>query len=224
MEVSKVSKIGVNCADCRRLVCLSAGKNKPENCPMLSNPGIYEAAKIEYQEPENKAIARNAGIVEALGYIEWPRLKDTIEFAKHMNYTNLGLAFCIGLLEEARKIQAILEQYEFTVNSILCKTGGFTKTEVGEIPQEYQMTSKTGYAIGFVSCNPIAQALLLNEIGTELNIIVGLCVGHDTLFIKYSKAPVTVLIAKDRRLAHNPAAVLSNFYYEKFFQKDLSEK
>lgn len=46
-------------------------------------------------------------------------------------------------------------------------------------------------------CNPIAQAELLNEAGTELNIIVGLCVGHDALFIRHSKAPVTVLAAKD---------------------------
>jgi len=219
-----MSKIGVNCANCHRLVCLSAGKKKPENCPIIISPSIYEIAKLKYQEPENKMIARNAGLVEALGYIEWPRLKDTIEFAKFMNYKNLGLAFCIGLLEEAKKIQAILEKYGFTVNSILCKTGGFTKTEIGDIPQVYQMFSKTGYPIGFVSCNPIAQALLLNEIKTDLNIIVGLCVGHDSLFIKYSKAPVTVLIVKDRRLAHNPAAVLSNFYYEKFFQKDLSIK
>jgi len=86
------------------------------------------------------------------------------------------------------------------------------------------MTSKTGYTIGFVSCNPIAQALLLNEVETDFNIIVGLCVGHDSLFIKYSKAPVTVLIAKDRRLAHNPAAALYTYYYNKFFQSDLHQK
>ena len=45
--------------------------------------------------------------------------------------------------------------------------------------------------------NPIAQAELLNEAGTELNIIVGLCVGHDALFIRHCKAHVTVLAAKD---------------------------
>jgi uncharacterized metal-binding protein len=219
-----MSTVTVNCAKCKNLTCLVKGKKQPDNCPQILHSELYKTAKKAYEEPENKRIARNAGLVEALGYIEWPRLKDTIEFAKLMNYTKLGLAFCIGLLDETRKIQEILENYGFSVCSILCKTGGFTKTEIGDIPPEYQMTSKTGYAIGFVSCNPIAQALLLNEIGTDFNIIVGLCVGHDTLFLKYSKAPVTVLIAKDRRLAHNPAAALSNFYYNKFFQKDNQNK
>jgi uncharacterized metal-binding protein len=41
-----------------------------------------------------------------------------------------------------------------------------------------------------------------------LNILLGLCVGDDTLFIKHSKAPVTVLAVKDRVLAHNPLGAL----------------
>jgi uncharacterized metal-binding protein len=95
-----------------------------------------------------------------------------------------------------------------------------TKSEIGNLPEEYQMKSKTGYPIGFVSCNPIGQALLLNKVKTEFNIIVGLCVGHDTLFIKYSEAPVTVLIAKDRRFGHNPAVALYTYYSDQFFKRD----
>ena len=51
---------------------------------------------------------------------------------------------------------------------------------------------------------------------TDFNIVLGLCVGHDTLFFKYSKAPVTVLAVKDRALAHNPlgALYLSDSYYK----------
>ncbi|NVM53880.1 MAG: DUF1847 domain-containing protein [Candidatus Helarchaeota archaeon] len=213
----------MDCANCKKISCLVGSKKSPPNCPMTKYPKVFEKAKELYEDPENELMARSAGIVEATGYLEWPRLKDTIEFAKLMRYKKLGLAFCIGLFEEAQKIQKILEVYRFEVSSSLCKTGCFTKSEIGDIPKEYQMTSKTGYAIGFVSCNPIAQALLLNETETEFNIIVGLCVGHDSLFIKYSKAPVTVLIAKDRRLAHNPAAVLYTYYYNKFFHPDQRE-
>jgi len=212
--------IYVNCAHCKKLTCLVRGRKKPINCPMAEHLEIYQQAKELYEDPENQKMACNAGIVEATGYLEWPRIKDTIEYAKLMDYQNLGLAFCIGLLDEAKKTQEILEDYGFKVHSILCKTGGFTKTEVGNVPEEFQMESKTGYSIGFVSCNPIAQALLLNHLQTEFNIIVGLCVGHDSLFIKYSKAPVTVLIAKDRRLSHNPAAALYTYYYKKFFHRD----
>ena len=57
-------------------------------------------------------------------------------------------------------------------------------------------------------CNPIAQASLLARAGTELNVVIGLCVGHDSLFFMHSKAPVTVLVAKDRVLGHNPVAGL----------------
>ncbi|HHT71048.1 MAG TPA: DUF1847 domain-containing protein, partial [Firmicutes bacterium] len=64
--------------------------------------------------------------------------------------------------------------------------------------------------------NPIGQAMALNKSQTDLNIILGLCVGHDTLFIKYSQAPVTVLAVKDRVLGHNPMAALylADSYYK----------
>ena len=71
-------------------------------------------------------------------------------------------------------------------------------------------------------CSPITQAEILNSEGTEFNIVVGVCVGHDSLFIKYSQAPVTVLIAKDRVFGHNPAAglYLSGSYYRKLMRKE----
>jgi len=71
-------------------------------------------------------------------------------------------------------------------------------------------------------CNPIAQAKILNNEGTEFNIMVGLCVGHDSLFFKYADAPTTVLIAKDRVFGHNPAAALylSDSYYRKLMRKE----
>ena len=57
----------------------------------------------------------------------------------------------------------------------------------------------------------------LNRAETDLNIIVGLCVGHDILFTKYSDAPVTTLVVKDRVAGHNPVSVLygQNFYYKR---------
>lgn len=67
-------------------------------------------------------------------------------------------------------------------------------------------------------CNPICQALVLNKEQTDLNIILGLCIGHDILFTKHSQAPVTTLAVKDRGLAHNPlGAIYSNYYLEHRF-------
>jgi uncharacterized metal-binding protein len=42
-----------------------------------------------------------------------------------------------------------------------------------------------------------------------LNVIIGLCVGHDSLFIRHSAAPVTYLVVKDRVHGHNPSAGLA---------------
>jgi len=190
---------------------------------METNRDVLEEARKLYESPLEKKLAANAGIVEATGYMQWPRLKDTIEFAKLMGYKKLGIAFCIGLQKEASILSRILEKYGFKVSSVICKTGSIPKTEVG-VPEEYQLTSKTGYVIGYVTCNPIGQAMLLNREETDMNIIVGLCVGHDILFTKHSEAPVTTLIAKDRVTGHNPAAALYTYYGDTYFNKDLKEK
>ena len=73
------------------------------------------------------------------------------------------------------------------------------------------------------ACNPVAQARILNEVGTDLNVIVGLCVGHDMLFTRHSAAPVTTLVVKDRVTGHNPVAVLygQNFYYRRLARTPL---
>ena len=212
----------MKCAYCKALSCV-VGEKGPENCPMETSGDVLEEARRVYERPLERKMAANAGIVEAMGYLQWPRLKDTIEFAKLMEYKKLGIAFCIGLQKEASILSKILEKYGFEVSSVMCKTGSIPKTEVG-VPEEYQWTSKTGYVIGYVTCNPIGQAMLLNKEKTDMNIIIGLCVGHDILFTKHSKAPVTTLIAKDRVTGHNPAAALYTYYGEAYFNKDLSEK
>ncbi len=76
-------------------------------------------------------------------------------------------------------------------------------------------------------CNPIAQAGVLNAEGVDLAIMLGLCVGHDTLFLKYCKAPCTVLAVKDRVTGHNPLAALylAKSYYGRIkAQKDMTGK
>jgi uncharacterized metal-binding protein len=194
-----------------------------ENCPMKMSPEIEKKARELYEIDEFvKKSTGVASIVEASGYIAWPRLKDTIEYAKGMGYQKLGIAFCVGLLNEAKKVAEILEKYGFSVCSVCCKTGSVKKVDVG-VPEEFTMFSKTGYTIGWITCNPAAQALILNDNETELNIIIGLCVGHDVTFTYLSEAPVTTLIAKDRSSPHNPSAVLFSHYGNEFFSKDLKE-
>ena len=76
--------------------------------------------------------------------------------------------------------------------------------------------------VGAAMCNPILQARLLNEAHTDLNVVIGLCVGHDSLFYKYSEAYATTLVTKDRVTGNNPAAALytAESYYKKKFHLD----
>jgi uncharacterized metal-binding protein len=94
----------------------------------------------------------------------------------------------------------------------MCKAGKATKEEIG-IRDEEKVFPGTNETM----CNPIFQAKLLNHEKTEFNILLGLCVGHDSLFFKYSEALSTVLAVKDRVTGHNPLAplYLSNSYYHR---------
>ncbi|MHA1147876.1 MAG: DUF1847 domain-containing protein [Promethearchaeota archaeon] len=214
-----------SCHECSGFCTMGRRNRKKKDCLMIIGEESFQEAIEQYKNNlEIKEGTKNASIVEAMGYMKWPRLKDTIKYAQLMKYKKLGIAFCIGLLEEAKRTGELLEKYGFTVCSVCCKAGGLKKTEIG-IPEEYTMVAKTGYPIGFTTCNPVVQALFLNKAKTEMNIIIGLCVGHDITFTSLSKAPVTTLIAKDRSYPHNPAATVYGSHYSKaFWVEDLKNE
>lgn len=150
-------------------------------------------------------------MVESEGYCRWTRIEEIMEFSRKCGFKNLGLAFCIGLRQEAKMVAEIFKANGFTVNSVVCKNCSISKETIN-IKESEKVRPGTYEPM----CNPIGQAFFLNKAGTDLNIILGLCVGHDSLFIKYSRAPVTVLAVKDRVLGHNPLAAvyLSEGYYK----------
>jgi len=59
-----------------------------------------------------------------------------------------------------------------------------------------------------VRCDPVGQAALFAERRSQFNVIAGMCVGHDAIFVRHSAVLVTSLIVSDRRFRHNPAAAL----------------
>lgn len=151
-----------------------------------------------YADETDRRMMRAASEVEAEYYGEANRIQEIIIFSQKMGYKKLGIAFCAAFSEEAAKLGAILDKY-FEIATVNCKVCGVPKSEMGAMESD---------RIGNISCNPIEQAAVLNEANTDLNILMGLCVGHDALFIKYSKAPVVPVAAKDRVLAHNPMGAL----------------
>lgn len=176
---------------------------------------MNDVLKTYQEDPEVRKMAIAAARTEGRSYMKWTRVEDTIDFAREMGYKKLGIATCVGLISESRILTKILEIKGFEVVSICCKSGAIPKEDIGLLDSEKAIPG-TFEPI----CNPVAQARLLDASGSELNILVGLCVGHDSLFIKHSRAPVTVLIAKDRMTCHNPAAALygTSFYYRRLLQ------
>jgi uncharacterized metal-binding protein len=142
---------------------------------------------------------RAASLVEAKYYCKETRLGEIILFAKELGYQKIGLAFCIGLSEEARIIENILSKH-FEVVSVCCKVSGIGK-------KDFEL-ERISLEMSEIMCNPAGQAQLLNEAASQLNVICGLCVGHDAIFSRLSEAPVTTLITKDRVLGHNPASAV----------------
>ena len=156
-------------------------------------------------------------MVEAEGYGRLCRMEEIMLFARKCGYNRIGLIFCVGLSDEAREVSKILTHNGFDVVSAVCKNGSDPKSSVGLKDEE----TLSGCA-DEVMCNPIGQALLMNSEHTDMNIILGLCVGHDSLVMKYVEAPTTVLAVKDRVMGHNPLAaiyVAESYYKKRFFAK-----
>lgn len=194
----------------------------PNYCPEGERQ-IIEESFAKYQgDSADAKMAQVAARVEGLCYqpipgseavnARWTRVEDTIAFAKLMGYQTIGIATCIGLLAETEQLVSILKAQGFKPLSVCCKAGSIDKMEL-DLKEEDKVRPGSFEP----ACNPIAQAEFLNAAGSDMNIIVGLCVGHDMLFTKYSQAPVTTLVVKDRVTGHNPVSVLygQNFYYKR---------
>ena len=200
-----------SCVDCGVLNCRTRDKEYPEFCLTAElTPDITEKVRKLYEDDENNKVSVISAQIENEFYLRYTRVEELIEFAKRMGYRKIGIATCVGLIEESRILARILRKNGFEVYGAVCKIGSFLKKDVGVAEEDMVRT-------GAVMCNPIMQAEVLNNAETDFNVVMGLCVGHDSLFYKYSDALVTTLVAKDRVLAHNPVGALyqAKAYYKK---------
>ena len=189
----------------------------PGFCPGKVDPDTQARARTRYLEPETRRVAQESARVEAEGYCRWTRVEEVVQFAKRMGFRKIGIANCISFVDHAYVLSGILESHGFEVVSVACKNDNIPKEEVGLEDRE-----KVHPGQFEALCNPIAQAELLNAHGCELNLVMGLCVGHDSLFFKYASGLSTVLVTKDRVLGHNPVAALqlADSYYSRVWGPD----
>ena len=203
----------LSCVDCGTQNCKFKTRTYPDFCltTNLSEEDAQWAAE-RYEEDRNHDIMVASAEVEYEGYCQWTRVQEIMEFARKIGAKKIGIANCIGLINEARIFAKILRANGFEPYAVVCKVEGRAKTSMG-IPEKCE-------EIGPAMCNPILQARLLNQVHTDLNVVIGLCVGHDSLFYKYSDALCTTLVTKDRVLGHNPVAALyqTDSYYSRLLK------
>ena len=206
---------GPICALCKVRACFEEPGTKPlpANCPMTAEAELLEAvAEVYLGQEEVRKLAVESARTEAAGYCQATRIEEIMDFARRLGAQKLGIAHCAGLMQEAKLAREIFLAGGFEVYTVCCKVGSIPKETIGLRDEEKVRPG------GFEAlCSPVGQAAVLAEAGTQLNVVIGLCVGHDSLFFMHSKAPATVLVAKDRVLGHNPVACLytSHSYYQR---------
>lgn len=220
MGVYETAGRGRSCVDCALKGCEALRQDGslpvpgeagyPPFCPTTHiDEGVLADAMACYDEPHNRMLAHAAAEVEFEHYCRYTRVEEIMAFATKIGARRLGIATCVGLLRESRTLADIFRRHGFEVVGFGCKTGSQRKSSIGVDERCEQL--------GPNMCNPILQAKLLNAAKTQLNVVVGLCVGHDSLFYRYSEAPVTTAVTKDRVLGHNPVAALyqADAYYRR---------
>ena len=204
-----------SCAECGRLACCESedAVTAPRGCPSCAPEREHLLA--QYEHGETRHLARNAALVEGHGYCRLTRIEEIMDFARRCGYLRLGMAFCVGLQAEAAVVSRILKANGFALDSVACKNAALPKEEL-DLAEDDKVTPGEFESM----CNPLGQAQALARADTELNLLLGLCVGHDSLFMKNSVAPVTVLAVKDRVLGHNPLAAIylaDSYYCDRLF-------
>jgi uncharacterized metal-binding protein len=204
-EKSKKKKM-LWCDQCKRNNCFSGyTTGKPEYCRAAADEEMLEALPEKFQTPEVSKYHMAASRLikrQRDADVSWPRIQEAIEYAKELGVKKVGIAICGSMLWQGKELSKLMKLAGLEPCMVNCMAGGVSKETTG-IPEEWAVPP----------CNPVVQAEILNRDGTEFNFIYGLCVGHDTLFIQHSKAPVSVLLVKDRVTGNNPGAVLFSYYH-----------
>ena len=219
------------CAECKvkDKICTQEDGHGPDSCPTINMIDVVKDSLLEYKKPEIANFARYATVQEGecyanrgqeKPYVTYPtktRIQETIEFSNKMGFHRLGIAFCGGLRNEVGILAEILKEQGFEVASVICMVGRTPKEFIG-INEDQKVNIGEFESM----CSPIAQAKVLNKAETDFNIIFGLCVGHDSLFVRYSDALCTTLVVKDRVTGHNPLAALT--LHKSYYRRLKHEK
>lgn len=183
----------MSCPDCTMLTCIKGGSAPVDCTAALCSDDARDNVIDLYLHSEVRTIMAAAAKVAHEGVVgKWPRLREVIAFAHETGVKRIGIASCSTYIKEVPLLAQILRDEGFEVVGAMCKMGSIRKSDVDLLSDPSQKDS--------VLCNPLMQAEALNNSGTDMNIVVGLCIGHDMLFAKNSEALCTTLVVRDQSL------------------------
>ena len=189
--------MSVECAHCGVYACRAGRLDATPDNCPML--GDFPAFSELYAADEARLMAYESTRIEAEGYCRWTRTREIVEFARRMGYERLGIAHCVDMAREARLVAGFLSRH--SIEAILP-------------PETFD-------------CDPEDQATFFADRNTDLNVVAGMHVAHEALFLDASHAPVTCLVARDPRLRHNPVACLytsGGYLQEELFNADLGSK
>ena len=146
---------------------------------------LYNDEDLEMMQKAFNAILRS----------KQSRIRELVEFCNDSNFKKIGVAHCKSMEKYAKRLEDILVLAGFEVSRVDCKIGSLKNNEIVEEAKG-------------LSCNPAYQAKFLKESKTDINVNVGLCLGHELMLMKKSSAPVTTILVKDFCTNHNLAESL----------------
>jgi len=189
----------IDCIDCRNRLCLQG-----KACPSI------ETFSIPCADGSMQDMLDAAADISLEEECTLCRISELVYFCIEMKYRKIGIAFCADLLEPTEILSRLLRRH-FDIYPVICKVGGISVHDPFYSGKGKADKERTG----ITACNPLGQAEILNRLNTDLNLIVGLCMGVDCVFTKASMAPVTTLFVKDKSLVNNPIGALYSEYYLK---------
>src|SRR3972149_5594121 len=178
-----------SCDSCTVMACWPKDPSHilkgPASCPTKNYPDLVKKARDLYlKDPFHRQMQLSGARLEGISSqtppggteinMKMTRVEELIMFCQMMGYKKIGFAHCIGCIGEAKMLSHIFRSRGFETVQVNCKVGAIEKGEMG-ISEEEKVRCFTFETI----CNNIAQAMIMNEEKTDLNVIVGLCLGHD---------------------------------------------
>ncbi len=195
------STISFTCGECTALTGFTNNVEAPDGClklaldreELLRLIDIYK----DYSSTTFSDVTESKSIGSVIG--TFSSAEEIVSYARNIGAKKIGITSCSGFLKETREFILHLERHHLESYCVICNIGTPGKDAIS-----LTRRVETDGDIYDANCNPALQAYLLDREKTELNVIIGLCAGNDSLFLRHSATPAAHLIINNPDSAVKP--------------------